>query len=343
MSGLSSKFMSYDEWFLNVRETIENLQLELAVTANKYLITLYWELGERIHEAQSMAEWGDKVIEKLAKDLSVTFPEVTGFSRRNLYSIRRWYLFFKSDKENVFDLLCKVPWGHNITIVSKIKGRKEAIYYLVNTVEHGWSRSVLTMQIDTKLYKREGKAITNFHRTLPKSQSDLAIQTLKDPYIFNFLQLEKGARERDIEKQLTEKISDFLVALGKGFAFVGRQYKLTVSDRDFYLDLLFYHLELRCFVVIELKAVDFEPEFTGKLNFYLSAVDDQLKKEQDNPTIGILLCMQKDKLMAEYALRDVNKPIGISNFNWQDSLPDDLKPKLPTVEEFEEEFYEKKK
>jgi len=240
--------------------------------------------------------------------------------------------------EAVLESITSIPWGHNIAIISKCSSIKKALYYVDQTITHGWSRSVLVHQIESDLFAREGTATSNFANTLPPAQSDLAQQTLKDPYIFDFLTLTKEHNERDLENQLTDHISKFLIELGAGFAYLGRQVPLQVSDRDFFLDLLFYHTRLHCYVVIELKTGDFEPEFAGKLNFYLTAVDETLRSERDEPTIGILLCKTKNKMIAEYALSDINKPIGVSEYELTQSLPDSLKPSLPSIEELEAEL-----
>ncbi len=269
------------------------------------------------------------------------FPDIKGFSKRNLWAIRQWYLFYSNDSAIVQQpvaQLAHIPWGHNLVIVSKCQSRAEALFYVQNTLKHGWSRNVLVHQIESGLYQREGKAITNFEQTLPPIQSDLALQSLKDPYVFDFLSLTKDYNERELEHALTQHITQFLLALGAGFAYVGKQVPLAVGDKDFYLDLLFYHLKLRSYVVIELKSGDFAPEHAGKLNFYLTAVDKQLKTEQDNPSIGLLLCKQKDKLVAEYALSDIHKPIGISAYQLTQALPENLKSSLPSIEEIEAEF-----
>jgi predicted nuclease of restriction endonuclease-like (RecB) superfamily len=283
------------------------------------------------------------LIEQLAKDLRSEFPRITGFSRRNLYAIRQWYLFYSKKFKKVPQVVAQIPWGHNRLIVSKIKDIDQAIYYSQETVKNGWARDILELQIESKLFERKGKALTNFGRTLPKPHSDLAKETLKDPYIFNFLELEEDAQEREIEKELTRRITDFIIELGKGFAFVGKQYKIEIGESEYYIDLLFYHLDLRSYVVIELKAGKFKPEYAGKLNFYLSAIDSQLKKEHDKPSIGILLCKRKNKIEAEYALRDINKPIGISDFKLTNAVPEELKTKLPTVEELENELADRLK
>jgi predicted nuclease of restriction endonuclease-like (RecB) superfamily len=236
-----------------------------------------------------------------------------------------------------FDLFV-VPWGHHVVLLDKTKSVDEAFFYLKQTIEYNWSRSILALQIEQDLYNRQGKAITNFHQTLPEKQAEMADQILKDPYNFSFLTLEAKAQELDVERQLTDHITKFLLELGKGFAFMGRQYPLKVGEKDYRLDLLFYHIRLRCFVVIDLKVVEFEPEFAGKMNFYLSAVDEQIKSPEDQPSIGIILCKNKNKLEVEYALRGMSKPIGVSEFTVTQALPTELKSTLPTIEEFENEL-----
>ena len=237
--------------------------------------------------------------------------------------------------------VAQIPWGHNRLIISKVKDIDEAIFYSTETGSQGWNRDNLEIQIESNLFKRQGKSINNFTETLPQTQSKIVIETLKDPYNFDFLGLQNDALEREIEIEITKNITDFLLELGKGFAFLGRQYKIEVSESDYFIDLLFYHIELRAYVVIELKAGKFKPEFAGKLNFYLSAVDSQLKKPNDNPTIGILLCKKKDKIEAEYALRDINKPMGISEYRLTEAIPENIKTQLPSIEELEEELNEK--
>jgi predicted nuclease of restriction endonuclease-like (RecB) superfamily len=242
------------------------------------------------------------------------------------------------DKPDFIQQITAIPWGHNVAIIAKCKTPSEALYYVENTRIHNWSRAVLTHQIESGLWAREGKAITNFSTTLPAPQSDLAKQTLKDPYVFDFLALTKEHNERDLELGLVKHITSFLLELGAGFAYIGRQVQLQVGERSFFPDLLFYHTRLHCYVVVELKTVDFEPEHAGKLNFYIKAVDEQLRQEGDQPTIGILLCKSKDKLVAEYALSDIHKPIGVSEYQLTQSLPENLQTSLPTVEEIEEEL-----
>ena len=258
-----------------------------------------------------------------------------GFSRRNLFYMKKFYNFYKSDFEKVQRFVAQIPWGHNILIISKSQNINEAIFYLNETLENNWSRDILDLQIENDLFKRKGNAVTNFSNSLPKPNSDLANQTLKDPYLFDFLTLKKDADEKSIEDQLTKHITRFLLELGKGFAFIGRQYHLEIGKKDYYIDLLFYHTKLRCYVVIELKAKEFKAEYAGKLNFYLSAVDDILKSKEDNPTIGILLCKERNKIEAEYALRGMSQPIGVAEFKLSKAIPKEIKSELPTIEEIE--------
>ena len=351
----------YKNWLKEIKSKISVSQIKAALKVNSELLNLYWELGKDINEKQESLGWGNSVVKQLSKDLTLEFDS-NGFSSRNLFYIQKWYLFYsdekvqqvvallennkklsklaklEEDKSLIKPLLLQIPWGHHINIITKCKNIDEAIFYVIETIQNNWSRSILVHQIESKLYERQGKAITNFELTLPKPQSDLAKETLKNPYNFDFLTLGKEAQERDIEDALVKHITNFLLELGAGFAYVGRQYHLKVSQNDYYLDLLFYHLKLRCYVVIELKSVPFEPEFAGKLNFYLSAVDDLVKTEHDNPTIGILLCKSKEKIIAEYALRDINKPMGISEYKLTESIPENLKGSLPSIEDLEREL-----
>ena len=301
----------------------------------------YWQLGEQIFERQQKSEWGSSFLNQLSQDLMTEFPEVKGFSKRNLALIRQWYLYWKDEAEIVQQLvaqLASIPWGHNAQIISKCPNKQEAQYYVRQTLENGWSRSVLVHQIESGLYRREGRALSNFETTLPAVQSDLAQQTLKDPYIFDFLTLSEDYNERELEHSLVTHITQFLLELGTGFAYMGKQVAIKVGERDFYLDLLFYHTRLHCHVVIELKVTDFEPEHVGKLNFYIKAVDEQIRQEGDQPTIGILLCKSKDQTVVEYALSGMQKPLGVTEYQLTQSLPDDLKDSLPSIEAIEKEL-----
>jgi len=328
----------YIVWFSDLKQRISLARQQASLSLNSALIELYWEIGRDMVEKEEIAAWGSGLIERLSRDLTHAFPDMKGFSRRNLYAIRQWYLFYSTLSAIVPQPVAQLPWGHNRLIVSKIKDYDEALWYALAANEYGWTRDDLELKIEKRDYQRVGRALTNFSQTLPAVQSGLARETLKDPYNFDFLGLEDEAQERAIETALTDKITDFLLELGKGFAFVGRQVKLLVSDNEYFLDMLFYHLDLRCYVVIELKAGKFKPEYAGKLNFYLSAVDAQLKRSDDNASIGILLCKKKDKIEVEYSLKDINKPIGVSDYLLTHVIPDNLLTKLPTVAELEDEL-----
>lgn len=339
----------YREWLKELKQKVRKAQLKAAVSVNTALLTFYWELGADIVERQKTAKWGSGFLKQLSVDLMAEFPDMKGFSKRNLERIRKWYLFYMLKNLNC-DTACdaigqqpvekviQIPWGHNLVIISKCKDIEAALFYIQKTIENNWSRSVLTHQIESGLYERQGKAITNFDKTLPAPQSDLAQQIIKDPYNFDFLTLTENYRERELEQGLIQHVTRFLIELGAGFAYMGKQVQLQVGERDFFLDLLFYHTQLHCYVVIELKTGDFEPEHAGKLNFYIKAVDEQRRQKGDNDTIGILLCKRKDKLVAEYALSDINKPMGVSEYQLTQSLPDNLKSSLPSIEEIEAEF-----
>ncbi|BDU51571.1 PDDEXK nuclease domain-containing protein [Haliovirga abyssi] len=332
--------IDYKNWISNLKLKFRNSQIKASISVNRELLNFYWELGEDITNMQLKYKWGSNFLKNLSSDLKREFPEIKGFSERNLKYIRQWYLFWNKDEigQQVVAQLKTIPWGSNIVIISKCNNIEEATFYLNNILENGWSRSVLLHHIKSNLYKREGKAITNFKETLPEIYSDLANETLKDPYKFDFLNISKKYSERELENALVKNIMKFLLELGKGFAFIGNQYHLELSGKDYYLDLLFYHIKLRCYVVIELKVGEFKPEYAGKVNFYLTLVDEKLKNETDNPSIGIILCTSKDKITAEYSLREMIKPIGVSEYEVIEKLPNEFKDILPTIEEFEEEF-----
>lgn len=339
----------YKNWILDLKKKIQSTQLKAALSVNSVLIEFYWEIGKSISEKENI--WGSKLIEQTSKDLKSEFPKMKGLSKTNLKYCKRFYEFYTLHQKEIgqqlvdqlkLDSISKikkrlflVPWGHNIIILSKSKNIEEALFYIIETIENNWSRDTLDMQIEYDLFARKGKSINNFKETLPSPLSDLANQTLKDPYIFDFLNLDNQYKERDIENQLINHITKFLLELGKGFAFIGNQYMLEVENTEYFIDLLFYHTKLKCYVVIELKNTKFKPEFTGKLNFYLSAIDSLVKDSSDNPTIGILLCKNKSAIEAEFAIRDLNKPIGVSEINFVENLPKDLKSSLPTIEELE--------
>lgn len=329
----------YMELLRNLKTKIIETRQRAIISVNKELILMYWEIGKMIIDKQSELGWGSKVIENLSKDLKKMFPEIKGFSLRNLKYMKKLASEY-SDNIIVQQVVAQISWSHNIILMDKIKDYNKRIWYIKKTIENGWSRNVLLNQLDIKLIERqaENSKTSNFKNTLPEPQSELAIQTLKDPYIFDFLTIADDAKERDIEKQLIKHITKFLLELGSGFAFVGNQYHIEVAGEDYYLDLLFYHIKLKCFVVIELKTGKFKPEFAGKVNFYLSAIDEELKSETDNPSIGIILCKDRNKLIAEYSLRDMTKPIGVTEYKILERIPEELKSSLPTVEELELEL-----
>ncbi len=344
----------YIQWLSELKSKIRSVQIKAAVAVNTSLILFYWELGKMISEKQT--QWGTKFLETVSKDLFNEFPEMKGFSVTNLKYCKLFYDYFsirpqlgdelknspQSGDEIRQSLVIQLPWGHIKLIIGKIKDHTEAQFYIEKTIENNWSREVLALQIKSNLFSRNGKGISNFKNTLPEPLSDLAQETLKDPYIFDFMLLANGYKEKDIEQQLVQHITKFLLELGKGFAFIGQQYHLEIEENDYYIDLLFYHTRLKCYVVIELKNTKFIPEYAGKLNFYLSAVDSLVKQQDDLPTIGILLCRDKNNIEAEFALRDINKPMGVSEFQITENLPDNLKSSLPSIEEIENElrFYE---
>lgn len=337
----------YKQWLTNLKRRIYSSQIKAALKVNAELIHLYWDLGKDITTKQKQAQWGDGLIKQLSTDLQQEFPEMKGFSMSNIKYIKRWYCFYNQDTtigQQVVDQLRKtvsqIPWGHNLRIIVQCKSIEEALFYIHRTIEYGWSRSMLDLHIKQQEFKRSGHSVSNFSNLLPTAQSDLAQQLLKDPYNFDFLTLTNNYKERELENALTDNITKFLIELGAGFAYVGRQVPLKVGDKDFYLDLLFYHLKLRCYIVVELKATDFMPEYTGKLSFYLTAVNDLLKYPTDNPTIGLLICKNKDSFIAEYSLKGINQPIGVSEYELTRLFPDNFKGSLPSIEEIEAELKE---
>lgn len=367
---MSSDLVFYGGLLTEIKDRVRQAQTKAALSANAEMIAMYWDIGHMIHHRQQREGWGAGVIPRLAIDLKNELPEVKGFSERNIgYMIRfaREYgppptlqqpvaklggtdnqrgkvqqavaqLLETKEFSIVQQAVAQIPWGHNILLMEKVKDLPTRTWYMHQTIEQGWSRDTLASMIKGKAHDRQGKAVNNFSTRLPAPQSELARQLLKDPYLFDFLTLEEPFHERELETGLVRHLEKFLLELGSGFAFVGRQYHLEVSDRDFYLDLLFYHLKLRCFIVVELKKGDFKPEYSGKMNFYCSVVDDQLRNESDQPTIGLILCQTKDRILAEYSLRDIHKPIGISDYELTRALPENLKSSLPTVEEIEAEL-----
>lgn len=364
------KDKEYKNWLFELKSKIKQSQIKAALAINTELILMYWELGKQITEKQQNTKWGSGFIEQLNNDLKSEFPEMSGFSISNIYEIIKFYKYF-SQNEPVFHQLggllssvrfgntedlnfrqlggnlvahnyitnfcIKIPWRHIVLILQKCNTPDAVHFYIEKTIENNWSRSILEYQIETDLQKRQGKAISNFKYTLPKIESDLAQQLLKDPYNFEFLSLSAEAKEKDLEQKLIQHITQFLLELGKGFAYLGKQYSLKVGRKDYRIDLLFYHIQLKSYIIIELKMKEFEPEFIGKLNFYISSINELVKTENDNPTIGILLCKNKDNFEVEFALKDINNPIGVSEFKYA-ALPENIKKALPTLEEFENEL-----
>jgi len=364
----------FKQWLVALKSRIRQSQIKAAIKVNTELLRLYWDLGHDISVRQMDAEWGSGFFENLSRELRAEFPEMTGFSSTNLKYSKRFYEFYTQDKTILQQLGAKletsiryqlgnelqvsenqpniirpqvvdeletlpvfqVPWGHHREIITKCKSVKEALFYVNKTIENGWSRAMLLNFLDANLYESQGKALNNFDKFLPDVQSDLAKEILKDPYNFDFLALTQNFKERELENALAENITKFLLELGKGFAFVGRQVPLKAGSKELFADMLFYHLKLRCYIVIELKAAEFEAAFTGQLGVYVSAVNHQLKTEHDTPTLGLLICKTKDNVLAQYALESSSQPIGISEYELSKLLPDDFKSSLPTIQEIEE-------
>jgi predicted nuclease of restriction endonuclease-like (RecB) superfamily len=328
---------NYAAILADLKDRIRAARLKAGLAVNRELVLLYWRKGRQILEQQQAEGWGSRVIYRLSLDLGREFPEMKGFSPRNLKFMRRFAQAYP-DESIVQEVLAQITWYHNITILDKVKDTAARNFYVRATIQHGWSRNVLVHQIESCLFERQGRAQVNFDRTLPAPQSELARQILKDPYNFDFLTLGKEAQERDLEVALLSHLREFLLELGVGFAFVGSQYHLEVGDQDFYIDLLFYHLNLRCYVVIDLKITEFRPEYAGKVNFYLSAVDGLLKHAEDGPSIGIVLCKENNRVIVEYALKGISKPLGVADYQLSKALPEELKGNLPTIEELEAEL-----
>lgn len=361
----------YNDWLGELKTRIHTAQQRATLAVNSELVLLYWQIGRDILARQAVQGWGAKVIDRLSQDLRASFPDMKGFSTRNLKYMRA---FAEAWPEGEFvqqpvaqlasgklcagsapqiepneivqqpvapfvqGVLAQLPWAHHVILLDRLPGPETRKWYAAKAIEHNWSRNILVMQIESRLLERSGAAVTNFNLTLPKPQSDLARESLKDPYRFDFLGLTEEAQEREIENALVKHVTDFLLELGAGFAFVGRQVLLNVGGEEFFIDLLFYHLKLRCYVVIELKAGKFKPEHLGQLSFYLTAVDAQVKHPQDAPTIGLLLCKSKNKVVAEYALRDKAQPLGVAEYQLVESLPPELQTSLPSIEQIESEL-----
>lgn len=364
-----SEVALYRDLLGGIKTRVRQAQHRAALSANAEMILMYWDIGCLIAARQKAEGWGAGVIPRLAADLKNELPEQKGFSVRNIGRMIAFYREYpilpqaaaKLLPQSVVPLdapllsastlpqaaaesplpptiLLGLPWFHHIILIEKLKDLPTRYWYARQAMEQGWSRDTLTQQITNRAHERQGTAVTNFADTLPETHAAIAQSLLKDPYLFDFLTLEEPFHERELETGLLLHIQKFLLELGRGFAFVGRQYRLEVSDREFYLDLLFYHLHLRCFVVVELKKGEFKPEYAGKMNFYCSAVDDLLRHEHDAPTIGLILCQTKDRVFAEYALRDIHKPIGVADYDFARALPDSLASSLPSIEDLEAEL-----
>ena len=321
----------FKEIIAKIKTQIIVTQTEIMKQANKQLLDLYFDLGKIISEKSN---WGNKFVDNLSTELRLNFPNIRGFSVRNLKNMKKFYEEYKDNK--IMQMMsAQIPWSHNIIIIDKIKDKQSRKWYIEQTIKNSWSYDILSFQIKNAIYKRQTKSnkLNNFDRTLNEIQSDLAIEMQKDPYIFDIATLRRNYIEKELEQALLERIKNVLIELGNGFSFVGSQYKITVGNKDYFIDLLFYHLNLRCFVVVELKINEFKPEHAGKLNFYLSAIDDVLRKKQDNPTIGLILCQDKDKFTVKYSLNGVNKPIGVSSYKITKFLPKNIIDKLPSEED----------
>lgn len=341
---------TYRQILEELKGKIREARLKAVITANAQLLTIYWEIGQSIAEQEKQKGWGAKVVDQLARDLRVEFPDFKGLSARNLRYMRDFALGWpelnilqqaaaKMDFSEILQqAAAKLPWFHICTLLDKVKKAEERRFYAVKAMENGWSRNVLVHQIESDLYRRQGTALTNFDKTLPKPQSDLAKESFKNPYLFDFIGMGDEMQERELEKALTSHIKRFMLELGKGFAYVGNQFNLVVEDDDFFLDLLFYNYHLHCFVVFELKVGDFKPEYAGKLNFYINTVNEQIKGKDDKPTIGILLCKTPNETVVKYSLQSVATPIGVAEYQFTKALPEELKSELPTIEALEEEL-----
>lgn len=323
---------NYAALIQTLKTEISQARIRAHLSVNKEMITLYWRIGSQILERQDKEGWGTKVIENISNDLRKEFPEMKGLSARNLVymqTLAKAYPDFSITQQ----VVAQIPWGHNCVIMEKITVDDQRLWYIQKTIENGWSRNVLSLQIQSNLYARDGKSINNFKSTLPAAQSDLAQSIIKDPYNLEFLDIQGKIHERELEGKLIDHIRNFLLELGQGFAFIGNQYHIELEGEDYYLDLLFYHVKLKCYVVVELKTGKFKPEHAGKMNFYLNLMDRQVKDKSDNPTIGLILCEDKKGITVEYAIEGINKPMGVSQFKLTEKLPEQLKQYLPTAEE----------
>ena len=340
----------YNSFLVEIKQQIQSSKIKAINSVNQEMIILYFRIGKSIFKKQQELGWGAKVIDRLSSDIKSEFPDIGGFSTRNIKLMVQFYKEYQNieigqlpvaqmnDEVNRQLLVAQIPWAHNIVLIQKVKDINLRYWYIQKTLHNGWSRDILALMIKSELHKREGKLVSNFKNILPPQDSDLVQQSFKDPYIFDFLTIEEPFRERELESNLIKHMEKFLIELGSGFAFVGKQYKLEVGDDDFYIDLLFYHLKLRCYVVVELKKGKFKPEYSGQVNFYCSAIDDILAHKDDNATIGLILCQEKNEIVAEYSLKNMSQPIGISEYELTEILPKEFESSLPTIEMIENEL-----
>lgn len=328
---------NYDDFLKDLKSRIRQAQVKAALAVNQELILLYWQIGQDILQRQDQEGWGAKVIDRLARDLKIEFPTMKGFSPRNLKYMRALAEAYP-DEQIVLRVIAQIPWGHNQSLLNKLESQEQRLWYAQKVIENGWSRDILELQIKSNLFSRQGGAITNFTATLPQQQSDLAQSLLKSEYNLEFLALQERAHERELEQALVTHMQRFLLELGVGFSFMGHQYRIEVAGDEFFIDMLFYHVRLRSYVVIELKTTEFRPEYSGQINFYVNVVDDQLRHPDDQPTIGIVLCRSHKQAIVHYALRGVNQPIGVSTYELGNKLPDAIQQNLPSVEQLQMEL-----
>ena len=337
MSLIISEIEKYNSFLVDIKTQIKLSQQKAFNAVNQEMISLYFNIGKMIDIWQKELGWGAKVIDKLSLDILNEFPTMSGFSTRNLKLMVQFYKEYSND-EFVQPIVAQIPWTHNIILIQKIKDKNIRFWYMEQTLQNGWSKDILSLMINSEVHNRTGNLVSNFSQILPPLESDLVQQSFKDPYRFDFLTITEPFRERELENNLIKHMEKFLIELGSGFAFVGRQYKLEIGDDEFYIDLLFYHLKLRCFIVVELKKGKFKPEYSGQVNFYCSAIDGILAQKDDKPTIGLILCQEKNEIVAEYSLRNMTQPIGISEYQLTEVLPKEFESSLPTIEEIEQEL-----
>ena len=337
MSLIISEIEKYNSFLVDIKTQIKLSQQKAFNAVNQEMISLYFNIGKMIDTWQKELGWGAKVIDKLSLDILNEFPTMSGFSTRNLKLMVQFYKEYSND-EFVQPIVAQIPWTHNIILIQKIKDKNIRFWYMEQTLQNGWSKDILSLMIKIEIHNRTGNLVSNFSQILPPLESDLVQQSFKDPYRFDFLTITEPFRERELENNLIKHMEKFLIELGSGFAFVGRQYKLEIGDDEFYIDLLFYHLKLRCFIVVELKKGKFKPEYSGQVNFYCSAIDGILAQKDDKPTIGLILCQEKNEIVAEYSLRNMTQPIGISEYQLTEVLPKEFESSLPTIEEIEQEL-----